>query len=95
MSQRTLLFIALGLMAGGLILGTVGLLAGGATPMVEQQQGSQNRQGEHGPANGPGGGFLPRRPGAGRGEDPGEGIPKQIPGPVPAPSPKPSPSPTG
>ena len=86
MSQRTLLIAALALMAGGLLLGGIGLIAGdGAAPVDNQQPFGPNWQpGQQGPE----GGFQPCRPGIGPETEPGEASRKRIP--LPAASPKPT-----
>ena len=92
MSQRTLLVAALALMAGGLLLGGIGLvLGGGATPV-------QSRQPFFGP-NGPNwqqvpqGGVRPGRPGTVPETERGEGPERPFPGPAATPKPKVTPTP--
>jgi hypothetical protein len=91
LSQRTLLFAALVLMAGGLLLGGLDLVLGNGGVAVQSGQGP-GPGGQLGPGGqrGPGGGFLPRRPGSYPWVERGAGIGKVIPRP-PA-SPKPSPT---
>jgi len=87
LSQRTLLFAALVLMAGGPLLGGLGLVFGhglGGVP-VQSEQGP-GPGGQQGPA----GGFLPRRPGFVPGVERGEGIGKIVPRPAASPQPRPT-----
>lgn len=91
MRQRTLLIAALVLMAGGLLLGGVGLVFGqGATPVRSQQAVGPRWQ------QGPAGGFRPVRPGFDPGMAPGGGTWRRIPGmpgiPRTPASPKPTPT---
>jgi hypothetical protein len=90
-NQRMLLVAALALMAGGLLLGGIGLVVGGgATPV----QSRQSFFGPNGPnrQQGPAGGLRPGRPG-GRENEQGEGPEKPFPGPAATPKPKVSPTP--
>jgi hypothetical protein len=89
-SQRTLLIVALGLMAAGLLLGTITAIVGGVSP-VESRQVQGPQEGPNGQVPGPGG-FLPGHGGFRGGAKPAEGSERPLPGIVP--SPKPTPTPT-
>ena len=92
MSQRTLLLVALGLMAAGLLLGTVTVLAGGGASPQESRQVQGPQEGPNGDEPGPGG-FLPGHRGFGGGVQPGEGTERPLPGIVPSSKPSASPTP--
>ena len=84
MSQRTLLILALGLMAAGLLLGTVTAIAGGGASPQESRQVPGPQEGPKDQEPGPGaGGFRGVRPG-------GEGTWRPLPGIVPKPSASPT-----
>lgn len=91
MSQRTLLVVALALIAGGIILGAGGQLLSGTTPAGQSQQGQFPAQ----PGQVPGGQARPGLPGSNGQEGP-EGRQPSVrrPGVVPVPKPNPSAKPT-
>lgn len=92
MSQRTLLIVALALMAGGLLLGGIGLVTDGwATPVDNQQPfGPNGQEGQQGP----GGAFRPGRPGGAPETEPGEAGRNRVPLPAASPQPTPKATPT-
>mgnify|MGYP001793598615 CR=1 FL=1 len=87
MTQRTLLLVALGLMAAGLLLGTVTAIAGGGASPLESRQAPGPQEGPNDQEAGPGGGgFRGVRPG-------GAGTWRPLlPGINPRPNPSPSPT---
>jgi hypothetical protein len=86
-SQRTLLTVALALMAGGLLLCGIGVVLGGA---VEVPSPEPNGQWQQVP---PQGGLRPVRPGFAPGMEHGSWTWRHLPGPAARPAPRPSPSP--
>jgi hypothetical protein len=88
-----LLVAALALMAGGLLLGGIGLvMGGGATPVQSRQPffGPNGPNGQQGPQ---GGAVRPGWPGTGPETEGGEGPERPFPGPTVTPKPKVSPTP--
>jgi hypothetical protein len=91
-SQRTLLIVALGLMALGLLLGIGASVTGGSMVTQDSRQVQGPQQGPQYQQPGPGG-FLPGQGGFRGGIRPGERIRRPLTPVAPA-SPKPTPSPT-